>query len=859
MELDRREQQSRERQNSDGLSLGRGFGDERVGAQPFPAVVWPLRSGGPEDRVYDTIGVAACSGILPAVRAGKVGEWLTQNALTDACRPVRAGTMLQAATRMPGLLDAPTQTTGTSLASMVGQFETLHAEIDVSRTLLTELLEEGVRSGAQTHFASGNATAVCCNLAGTELALFAGGEARTQLWAKNLQSEASTKVLELTTPVRQICTRRAHSGIALLRTDSMAGLVRLGSLTDARPAASRIAGYVYDYGCGDARTCHAAWSPWMASEAALASANGTVRLWDFGTASEVLIESAEDHATAARQWTSCDYLGSPRVLFKATAAALTSIDARAQRCRSLLLDVAQAPFVYANEAITAAVSCTHHPMHVAAASSRALRIVDRRFARQPILAWTVEADTSPAHLVSGVKDGRGILLLATRGARVGVFECEAPHIDAPYVSCGQTILAMPPSPVHARQDALAIESLTDSPILDMALEGLALHMRADGSSLCVATDELGRVAALPIHPPAEGRDALPLVPTRRSSSQAHNARREATWSQIRHCGAPYERIDLHEVYAYLVGHPGSQAPETDPAPKSPSASASAPASASASASALVPSSRPISASDTIPEGSSAYVLSQHAIARLAPQPKSLHNALPSWTPAGTRIRNAALQAAEQAPPKSIGDLVASLSASALIDEAPACSSSSSSSEQDRPQQALLDALAQLFPPCSRETSTLAQQALDRAATDATLCAKSVRTDTTQAPELSGLASHARLLQMLWDDPSLSLWGETTAARRPRQTHQQQHPTPPAASRANPRTTLTQLPQVARGAETQPAALFYSQPTPALDAFSLASVAPPVAAASVAATASQRQARLSLSQKAKKKKSRKSGF
>ncbi|KAJ1933088.1 hypothetical protein GGF37_006839, partial [Kickxella alabastrina] len=369
----------------------------------FPATVWPVHRS-ERAAAYsgaDALGVWQRGNMLAAVgaNAGAGVRWLAQS--EPSAQGVRQqARMLRAATHVPGLLEARAPPPA---EEMVAHFERMHAALDIPRGLLLGLFGDAV---SQPELArAGSLVAV----AGRR-ALFAGGPAGTQLWAQQLAAADAACVLEFAAPLRQVSARAAFPDLCGVRTDGVAALVRLGPAPSMAPAA--VDGAAYDLSRGDRRTCHAAWSPWAAAEAALASSTGAVRLWDAAAARQTELTAGGGGAG----WAACEFWGAPRVLLTATGAALGCVDARARRTALVLLDVAASPHTSAGEVLTAAAPSALHAMHAVVASTHALRLYDRRYARQPLLAWAVDAQAAPAFVATAAVAGRGVIVVATRAA-----------------------------------------------------------------------------------------------------------------------------------------------------------------------------------------------------------------------------------------------------------------------------------------------------------------------------------------------------------------------------------------------------------------------------------------------------------
>ncbi|KAJ1945393.1 hypothetical protein EC988_005764, partial [Linderina pennispora] len=243
-----------------------------------------------------------------------------------------------------------------------------------------------------------------------EWALYAGGECGNQLFGMPLpeindsdqtifstvrprQSAGSKDVdvvpaLELTTPIKQIVTRKEHPGYACVRTMSTAALLRVtqkpSQFTGVPLLEADVAGNPYSFGTGDQWTSHMSWSPWDMSQAALASSTGSMRIWNFELNSDTLIEEELDQPC---QWNTCEYWNSPRHILRANPDELYFLDTRTNCKRVSVLDLRESRFAFENELFTAAVPSAMHPMHAAAASTHVIRIFDQRYLKQPIMAW----------------------------------------------------------------------------------------------------------------------------------------------------------------------------------------------------------------------------------------------------------------------------------------------------------------------------------------------------------------------------------------------------------------------------------------------------------------------------------------
>ncbi|KAJ1896064.1 hypothetical protein LPJ66_004216 [Kickxella alabastrina] len=501
----------------------------------FPATVWPVHRS-ERAAAYSgagALGVWQRGNMLAAVGAntgaGAGVRWLAQS--EPSAQGVRQqARMLRVATHVPGLLEARAPPPA---EEMVAHFERMHAALDIPRDLLLGLFGDAVSQPEPAR--AGSLVAV----AGRR-ALFAGGPAGTQLWAQQLGAADAACVLELAAPLRQVSARAAFPGLCGVRTDGVAALVRLRPAPSMAPAA--VDGAAYDLSRGDRRTCHAAWSPWAAAEAALASSTGAVRLWDAAAARQTELTAGGGSGAG---WAACEFWGAPRVLLTATGAALGCVDARARRTALVLLDVAASPHTSAGEALTAAAPSALHAMHAVVASTHALRLYDRRYARQPLLAWAVDAQAAPAFVATAAVAGRGVIVVATRAASVSVFDYAQPAPDAPLAAGAQTALRLPPQSARAMQDACAIDpSAPAAPRVPLA--GIALSAAGDGPALCLALDALGGLAEMRLGP-----GASPAVPASAESPRAHCRRREEAWERLRMSGAPVERLDLRPAYNEL--------------------------------------------------------------------------------------------------------------------------------------------------------------------------------------------------------------------------------------------------------------------------------------------------------------------
>ncbi|KAJ1802598.1 hypothetical protein LPJ56_007158, partial [Coemansia sp. RSA 2599] len=283
--------------------------------------------------------------------------------------------------------------------------------------------------------------------------------------------------------------------------------------------------------------------------------------------------------------------------------------------------------------ITAAKASALHPLHAVVASTHSVSIYDRRYTRQPLLAWALQSpDDPPVRIESAVVGGRGMLFAATKEAGISVFEYSQPAADGPFVSGLQTTLDLPRASVSAMQDALAIDPTAETASVRTALEGLAVCTGMHGDTMCLTLDALGGVAGVQLGPLAEG---VPELGHSEDAADAHCGRREQAWSLVRRCGVPFERVDLRSVYRYLVEGPqesakGSTAQSVFYGRRRPRAKASKwhPSLAGAA--------------NSLSANASAYSAALLATAKLATGEQLLQTELPSWSSAGKDIYRQAL-------------------------------------------------------------------------------------------------------------------------------------------------------------------------------------------------------------------------
>ncbi|KAJ2887941.1 hypothetical protein FB639_000980 [Coemansia asiatica] len=861
----------------------------------FPALVWPLNRN--ESSVQYSglqaldIGLFGC--MMPGVGADGSVRWQAASASNAAASKRdtkqldlgRKASVLRAGTQVPGLLDlqgAPMP------AEMVRQFERAHVELDLPRELLEELFRDPIDSAQVA--TQGSAIAVCRSAKGDfkhgadnesrEWILFAGSETKSELWMQPLRSDMQSGAfcsMEFTTAIRQIRTHRAHLGLACVRTDSMAALVQM--VSDDPQVTLQISGTPYDYGSrgADHWVCDAAWSPWMASEIALASATGDVRLWDCSAARET---SAFAGRGPRRRWAACDYWGAPRVLLCADNTTLSCVDARANRMNTVFLDTTQSAFASAGEVITAAKASETHPLHAIAATTHYIRIYDRRYARQPLLAWEVpDPDDPPVRIESTDIGGRDIVFSATKSAQVSVFEYLQPMTDAPFVSGMQTVLDPPPTSLLAMQDALAIDPTIETMPVRTRLEGLALYTGTQGDTACLTLDVLGGIAAVQLGPSADGILELGYS---EDSVDVHRSRREYAWSLVRQCGLPFERADLRSVYRYLVE--GPQTSSGDSAIRSFMAERKR---AKPDALKWHPSLAKVAGS--LSADASAYTAALLAATKMATKEQTLRIELPSWSSAGKDIyREALAQDASAAKDMAeFEDLLHKKAASSTGNLAMETEDLPLDPEQDL-YRSIRAALKQVFGRCSNSSSNnsnsesnsesssnskavLVDRALDRAAADIALSkmligSGSERTAEDLREKLGEMPEHAQLLDRIWSGASVPGWSRSEQSLTQPSGSSRKRKPKPLSSESRP--SFTQPPALTRAPEPESQAgrraEYFSQPAPGV-----ASAAPPIHVPSLVSASSSRAVHPSvrpssgttakMSQGKKKTKPRKSGF
>ncbi|KAJ2592725.1 TATA box-binding protein-associated factor RNA polymerase I subunit C [Coemansia sp. RSA 1722] len=868
--------QNREHQETD---TQRSRGKSSTASLGFPALVWPFDrdEGAVQSSRLEALGVGLFGCMLPGVGADRTVRWHAAAAAPvrdrTQARSTQRGVVLRAATQVPGLLDlqdAPAP------KAMVLQFERAHPELDLSRELLEELFYEHSDGTQVTTQAS--AIAVCrsqgsaTDSASRECVFFASGETKAELWTQPLRSDSKTRAfcaMKFSTAIRQIKTQSAHPGLACVRTDSMTGLVRMVGNGPGLPL--QISGTPYDYGASgaDQWICDAAWNPWVAPELALASSTGAVRLWDCSAGRETNVLSGS--SSNRQQWSVCDFWGAPRMLLCANQTTLSCLDSRASKTQTVFLDTTKSAFVHPGEIVTAARASESHPMHAIVASTHSIRIYDRRYTRQPLLAWALSSPTNdpPVRIESTVVGERSVLVAATASAEISVFEYSQHTADAPFVSNMQTALSLPPTSLFAMQDALAVDPATKTAPVRTKIEGLAVYTGMDGHTVCLTLDALGGIAAVQLGSPVES--TLKLEHSH-DSAEEHCSRREYAWSLIRQCGVPFERVDMCPVYCYLAD--GPQASEKSGGSQSSSAKTNLD-----SSQALGLISPLAGVANPLPEDASAHAAALLVAADLVTTKPSLRTELPSWTPVGKSTYRKAF--AQDTPVAS--------STKEFVDQLRENVMPSAGNSQIEAPTLFLDsrqeshktvraALELVFGACSSNSNNndnfnrtaLADRALDRAAADVALCKLSIGPKPECSTEnlrekLGKLPEHAQLLDNIWSGASLPGWSRSNESLSQHFASSRKGKT---KSSLELRSSLTQPPALARAPElvsqTDNYAEFFSQPIPGVS-----STAPQIRVPSLAFASSSGptqpgakaiiSSRMPQSQVKKKTKLRKSGF
>ncbi|KAJ2787209.1 hypothetical protein GGI15_000929 [Coemansia interrupta] len=701
--------------------------------------------------------------------------------------------VLKKATRVPGLLD-PDKSLAPSKAAE--QFERMYGDLDISRDLLCNLFDESCKKSDDE--SQGNALAVYRSTTSSrDWVLYADGDSASELWARSLyadDSEASACALEFTTAVRQIETHAAHPGLACVRTDSMVALAKIDE--QHLSLSAQIAGNVYDYGSvgGDQWTCHAAWSPWVASEIALASATGAVRLWDCATREETDVLSA---ANSRRQWSMCSFWNAPRVLLHANPTLLSSVDVRAKRSQCEFLNLKRSAFARPDEVLTAAAISALHPLHAIAASTHTLRVFDCRYTRQPLLAWALTNKSDPLVRLDSVMVGdHCVVAAAARSARVSVFDYSQTAVDSPFVSHAQSMPRLSSGSVHAMMDALAVDSSTDTADVRIMLDGLVLHAQDDTELLCLTHNILGGISAVPLRC-SKNSASLNML---QESPDKRSRRCEEAWGHLRSSGIPFERVDLRKVYQYLVcGASGSGTVDSKPT--------STPGDM---ARVGQPAIRNFAAKLT--DGMSAHAAAAAlATSMLGPARQRLDTELPSWTPAGQHIRDELIRRQISTTDNAVQLIESICDEPDMPIEPPVLPSPGQLDVTAR------EDLEQIF-----STVYSSRRSLDRAATDMSLSEKRIYSEPLQSEDdlgamLGNMPEHAQLLGEIWEDDSYPfeaiLGNDAQTTQQPEVRRRRSKPPSTATS------SLTQPPVLGWGVPSQhqqqswsqPVANFFSQP------------------------------------------------
>ncbi|KAJ1734261.1 TATA box-binding protein-associated factor RNA polymerase I subunit C [Coemansia biformis] len=485
-----------------------------------------------------------------------------------------------------------------------------------------------------------------------EWAMYASGECGNELWALPLPlpddgahafpslrrcgsaipdataAEVAPSI-EFTTPIRQVAAHSSHPGAVCVRTDSMVAIVGLSQChrgPNWTPYVSAdVVGHPYSYDSGDRWTCHASWSPWRATEIALASGTGSVRLWDCAAGREVLLKDAEQAGSYDIQWNCCEFWNSPRHLLCANPDALYFLDARAGRTQTAIMSLPESPFALSGEAFTAICPSALHPLHAVAASTHAIRVFDQRYPKQPVMAWehgSTPADP-PIYLQSSrlpnYADGHAACILAAteKSSRIYCYVYGQGGSDQPYTSLDQSVLrpAAHASTVYETiQDALAIDPqrsedmtsaythIAEYPTARLAGFSLSFMAPVDGTdagvagtrapadSVCVSVDELGAVVGhhVVVAPSASTGNGFKAPASAHSGllysgvwnaarevdgtiidgmnlvlreRRSTDGTREATWAELRKRSEAYIRTDMSQAYRGLLEHVARAPPE----------------------------------------------------------------------------------------------------------------------------------------------------------------------------------------------------------------------------------------------------------------------------------------------------------
>ncbi|KAJ1799332.1 hypothetical protein LPJ59_001903 [Coemansia sp. RSA 2399] len=431
--------------------------------------------------------------------------------------------------------------------------------------------------------------------------------------ADNLEAKPA---MEFTTAIRQVSARESHPGFACVRTDSMAALVRVTQVCDATARNSRVhaevVGDPYSYDRGDMWTTHVSWSPWNIPELALASGTGAVRLWDCSLGQQTELKTSDDMGLYGLQWNCCEYWNSPRHLLCANPDKAYYLDCRAGKSSlTPLLSLEKSEFAVADERFTAAQPSALHPMQAIVASTHLLRVFDQRYPGKPVIAWSMpHMQSAPpvylhSTLLSNYEDGKAAAIFATAKASSQTYSFvygQRDH-DSPYISLEQGMLKSATSLSTVResiQDPLAIDSQEHNEMISacrfsggyptVPLAGFALSLVAPRVSrkkngtlsmaslpevVCISVDGLGKVVGrrLSIAPSADAASPSNIVTAVSSrwtdfkisdgaltdgmglvlqSKESRDKYLDNAWAEIRKRALAYQRVDMQDIYRYLV-------------------------------------------------------------------------------------------------------------------------------------------------------------------------------------------------------------------------------------------------------------------------------------------------------------------
>ncbi|KAJ2196055.1 hypothetical protein IW141_004099 [Coemansia sp. RSA 355] len=376
-----------------------------------------------------------------------------------------------------------------------------------------------------------------------------------------------------------------------------------------------VVGCPYTYDSGDRWTCHASWNPWHISELALASGTGCVRLWDCTTGNATLLRDTDTVEHNTIQWNCCEYWSCPRQLLCANPDILYMLDVRAKKSETALVTLKDSPFGYKNEVFTAICPSALHPLHAIAASTHAIRVFDQRYLKQPILAWEhAHLPFDPPIFLQSTQlldsdRGRraGIFAATENSSRIYGYVYGQNSSDQPYTSLDQFMLRPMSSTANVFdtiQNPLAIDPhenqdfttghtyvanyptgrLTGCSFRLMASKHISQAAFSDSplhEAVCISLDEFGTVVGhkIAISSNIDDSSTADMDETVSRCSFDSNIwkntreingaivdgmdlvlqtkaerdlKKETLWAELRKRGEVYERVDMADMYQYLI-------------------------------------------------------------------------------------------------------------------------------------------------------------------------------------------------------------------------------------------------------------------------------------------------------------------